>query len=253
MTEVPPPTDQPPSWSPAPAPEPATFAPPPPPYAPAVAASEPLNPWLSMWTRPRATMRQILDTNPRRWVHRLAILSGIVGAIGGHFPDHPPFPHFDPGKMLAMKIVAGICAGLLGLYIGSFMVWMTGRWIGGQGNFVQVRAATAWPNVLTLWGGLLWIPLIAYLGMDAFNLNPESLLEDSVGRLLFAPIFAIGFVIVVWRFFVFLKCLAEAHRFSAWQALGAAVIGIVLLVIPFAILIGVGLGLAGLSALSGVS
>ena len=23
-----------------------------------------LNPWLSMWTRPRRTMRQILDTNP---------------------------------------------------------------------------------------------------------------------------------------------------------------------------------------------
>jgi hypothetical protein len=250
MTEIPPPTDQPPSWSPAPEPPAATFAPPPPPYAPPPAA-EPLNPWLSIWTRPRATMRQILDTNPRRWMHRLAILGGIAEAISGHIPDKPPFPHFDPGRLLAMKVVLGIGLGLLGLYLGAFIVWMTGRWIGGQGTFVQVRAACAWPNVLTLWGALLWLPLVAYLGMDAFNVNPETFFDDSVGMMLFAPIFAIGLVLVFWRLVVFLKCLAEAHRFSAWQALGAAVIGIVLLVIPFAILLGVAVGLAGVSAFTG--
>jgi len=67
------------------------------------------------------------------------------------------------------------------------------------------------------------------------------------------PVLAIGVFLSIWRFFVALKCLAEAHRFSAWQALGAVLIGFVLLVIPVAILAGIGIGLMGLSALSGGS
>jgi membrane protein DedA with SNARE-associated domain len=216
-----------------------------------VPAGEPLNPWLSIWTRPRATMRQILDTNPRAWVHRLAILGGIGEFIGTHIPDSPPMPHLSPGEMLAMKCLLGILGGLIGLYVGSFIVWMTGRWIGGQGTFVQVRAAAAWPNVLTIWAALLWLPLLAYLGLEGVNVSPESFFDDSVGMMLFAPVLALGAVVVFWRLVVFLKCLAEAHRFSAWHALGATLIGIALLVIPVAVLVGVGLGLAGLSALSG--
>jgi hypothetical protein len=237
---------------PAPEPPPVTFTPPP--IAPAAApAGEPLNPWLSLWTRPRATMRQILDTYPRRWVHSLAILGGIAELLSAHIPDTPPFPTFSPGAMLAVKCVAGACAGLLLLYLGSFVVWITGRWIGGQGTFVEVRAASAWPNVLTLWGALLWLPIIAYLGTQAFNVDPESFMDDSVGMMLILPVLAIGVFLSIWRFFVALKCLAEAHRFSAWQALGAVLIGFVLLVIPVAILAGIGIGLMGLSALSGGS
>jgi hypothetical protein len=196
-------------------------------------------------------MRQILDTNPRRWVHRLAILGGITEFIGAHVPDAHPLPHFSAGTMLAVKICCGVVLGLAGLYLGSFIVWMTGRWIGGHGTFVDVRAAAAWPNVLALWGALRWLPLVAYLGMDAVNVDPKTLLEDSVGMMLFAPILLLGAVIVFWRIVVFLKCLGEAHRFSAWHALGATLIGFVLLVIPFAILLGVVIGLTGLSALSG--
>ncbi|HET8946107.1 MAG TPA: Yip1 family protein [Candidatus Polarisedimenticolia bacterium] len=256
MNDVPPPTDAPPPWPPAAVSEPASesaasIPPPSPVQPPPVPAAEPLNPWLSIWTRPRATMRQILDTNPRAWVHRLAILGGIGEFIGTHLPDGPPMPPLSPAEMLATKCVLGIVGGLIGLYVGSFIVWMTGRWIGGQGTFVQVRAASAWPNVLTVWGALLWLPLIAYLGLEGVNVNPESFFDDSVGMMLFAPVLALGLVLVVWRIIVFLKCLGEAHRFSAWHALGATLIGVVLLVIPFAILVGVGLGLAGLSALSG--
>ena len=251
MTDLPP-TDPPPSWIPAPEPPPVAFTPPP--IAPAaMPAGEPLNPWLSMWTRPRATMRQILDTNPRRWVHTLAILGGIAELLGAHIPDTPPFPAFSLGALLAFKCVAGACAGLLLLYLGSCVVWITGRWLGGQGTFVEVRAASAWPNVLTLWAALLMLPIIAYLGTQAFNVDPETFMDDSAGMMLILPVTAIGIVITVWRFFVALKCLAEAHHFSAWQALGAVLIGCVLLAIPVAILVGVGIGLMGLSAFSGGS
>ena len=67
MTDQPPsggdfPPESAPPWAPAPPPVPETIAPLPPIVPPSMRA-EPLNPWLSMWTRPRATMRQILDTD----------------------------------------------------------------------------------------------------------------------------------------------------------------------------------------------
>ena len=249
MTEQPPSDDAPPAppWAPIPPPVPETIAPLPPVVPPEMRA-EPLNPWLSLWTRPRATMRQILDTHPRRLVHLLAILGGIAEMIGSHIPDSPPFPQLEPAAMLTFKIVGGALGGLIGLYLASFLGWMTGRWIGGQGTFVEVRAASAWPNVLSLWGALLWLPLIAYLGMEAVNFNPESMLEDGTGLLLFAPILFIGFVIVVWRIVAYIKCLAEAHRFSAWHALGAILISCVLAVAAVAILAGVLIGVVGISA-----
>src|SRR5262245_45012540 len=74
--------------------------PPPPPQPPPMPAApqEPLNPWFSMWVMPRATMRQILDTNPSRFVHLLAILGGIVEVMRSHLPN-PPFA-FDLGVLV---------------------------------------------------------------------------------------------------------------------------------------------------------
>jgi hypothetical protein len=36
-----------------------------------------LNPWVSMWTKPRITIHQIVDTNPERLVLVLAAISGF--------------------------------------------------------------------------------------------------------------------------------------------------------------------------------
>ena len=43
----------------------------------AVVISEPLNPWFSMWLRPRATMRQIVTTDATRLVWILAAVQGF--------------------------------------------------------------------------------------------------------------------------------------------------------------------------------
>ncbi len=65
---------------------PSYAAPPPPvppPPPPVVTPPEPLNPWFSIWVQPRATMRQVLDANPRRMVHRLALTAVVVvGMLG---------------------------------------------------------------------------------------------------------------------------------------------------------------------------
>jgi hypothetical protein len=205
---------------------PAPIAPPAP-----VAPTEPLNPWLHIWTRPRAVTRQILDTDPRRLVHLIAMLAGIAQFLGWNPPDLPGFTLPLPA-VIGLKIVLGALSGLLGLYLFSALVLMTGRWLGGRGRFVGVRAATAWASVPVIWGAMLWLPLLACLGWEALNLDTDTLAGDPVGLLLLVPIGLLTVIVGIWRFVIYLKAVGEAHGFSAWQAFGALLIAIVLVVIP---------------------
>ena len=207
----------------------------------------PLNPWLSIWTQPRATMRQILDTNPRRLVHVLAILGAMCRMLTTNVSTFGPFARLTLPAIVTYKICGAVVGGLLGLYLGSAMLTLTGRWLGGRGNFVAVRASAAWANVPLIWSGLLWLPLLGYLGVEALNLDPKRLIEDPAGLVMMVPVGLLGIVVGVWYVVIALKCLGEAHGFSAWRALGAILIAVVILAIPFAILTGIVIGMLGLS------
>lgn len=253
-----PPNDAPPPWTPPDAAEPPRVEPPyapsssmSPPYAPPPAYTppapgEPLSPWVHIWTRPRAVMRQILDTNPRRMVHRLAILGGVAAGLGTNvnLPGIPiPLP-----VVIVCKLVIGVVGGLIGLYIGGGLVLMTGRWLGGRGDFVAVRSALAWSNVPVIWAALLWLPLLVYLGWDAFNINKDLMLVDPIGLMLTIPIAILTVVVVFWRIVILCKVVGEAHRFSAWHSLGAFLISFLIVGIPIGIMIGM-FALLGLALL----
>lgn len=217
-----PPVVQPvPSWSAAP---PAAAVP-----------TGPLSPWTAIFTRPRVVMRQILDRDPSRRVHLLALAGGIVEMLGS---DVRVLKHFGMplGAIIALKVTLGALCGLLVLYLGSGLLLMTGRWLGGRGSFVEVRSATAWSHVPAIWSALLWLPLLGYLGFEAFNLDVDTMRGDPVGLLLFVPIGIAGFVLFVWRVVIYCKCLGEAHRFSAWHGLGAAILAALVVVLPVGVL-----------------
>src|SRR5207249_3368877 len=77
-------TGEPGGWGEMPAPRleaPPVVAPPPLYSPPPAEDTEPLVPWISIWSRPRATLRRILKTDPRRSVFLLAALGGIAGAL----------------------------------------------------------------------------------------------------------------------------------------------------------------------------
>ncbi|HUD72821.1 MAG TPA: YIP1 family protein [Dongiaceae bacterium] len=219
----------------------------PPPFI-AATPTGPLNPWTAIFTRTRAVMRQILDTDPSRGVHRLALAGGILETLGSDFRilGHLGLPL---GSIIAVKAITGAIAGLLLLYLGSWLLLLTGRWLGGKATFVEVRAATAWSTVPAIWSALLYLPIVGYLGLEAFNLDIDALRSDPVGLLLIVPIGLAGFVLFIWRIVIYCKCLGEAHRFSAWHGLGATLIACVLVGIPLALMAVLAVALGGLALL----
>jgi len=254
-----PPDDSQQNWPPHVAPEPPRIespeAPPPyaapPGYAPPSHAStpapgEPLSPWVYIWTRPRAVMRQILDSDPRRMVHRLAVLGGVSAGLSANV--NLPGIQIPLPVVIVCKLLVGALAGLIGLYVAGGLVLMTGRWLGGRGSFVTVRSALAWSNVPVIWAALLWLPLFVYLGWDAFNINKDLMLVDPIGLMLMVPLGIVTVVVVIWRVVILCKVVGEAHGFSAWHSLGAFLIAIFIVLVPIGIMIGM-FALLGLALL----
>lgn len=194
-----------------------------------------LNPWFSMWTQPRRTMRQVLESDPERLVLVLAAIAGVSRALDRaslkSLGDHLPLV-----AVLGLSIIGGALFGMLLLYLFGFLLRWTGRWFGANGSAPHVRAAIAWPNVITCWALLLWVPQLLLFGKDLFTTETPRIDANLGMTLLLLGFVLVELVVAVWFIVAFLKCLAEVQGFSAWKALGNVLVAGLVVFVPFAIL-----------------
>ena len=192
------------------------------------------NPFLVIWIKPRGTLRHILDTDPQQHVLLLAALSGIYRAID-NASKQSLGDHFSFLPLLAMCILAGGLIGIIGVYGAGWLYKGVGNLLGGKATYEEVRAAIAWsalPDCVLL---IIYIPILALYGHNWFTSSPEWM-NTELALVIIAVLAPIGIVMLVWRAFLFVKCLAEAHRFSAWKGLIAGIIG-ALVALPFIVLL----------------
>lgn len=200
-----------------------------------IAVAEPLNPWFSMWTKPRATMRQILDSKSQQHILLLAAVTGIgtmldqasMKSIGDNWAGNPAFL----AGILVAALTIGPIGGILRMYIASALLSWTGKWIGGQASYDEIKAAFAWSNVPLIWGLITWVIELGLFGAENFT-SKTPVIDASIG--LTAAFFAFALIdltIGIWAIVVYLKALAEAQKFSAWKALGNTLL-------PFAVIAG---------------
>lgn len=201
----------------------------------AQAASEPSTPWLSIWTRPRATIREILATDPRRGIFRLAALGGISEFLSMCTREGIGDTYSIP-VLLALSLAGGTVLGILGILIFTAVIAPVGRWLRGRGGSTEVMAALAWANVPAVWGLLLWLPRAALLGGETFHPLP-AIVQGNPQALLFNGLLQfLQVVLGVWGFAITLKCLGEAHGFSAWRAFLTLVVAGLIVILPIALI-----------------
>lgn len=193
-----------------------------------------LNPWLSMWMQPRATIQQIIDDDPKKLVLLLAACSGVFETLS-RASERSTGDNLDLPIIFAMAIILGPIGGIIGLYISGALIGWTGRWIGGKASFVQVRAAIAWSMVPFLWLSLLWIPELILFGREMFTTEmPRTQASDF----LVFTLISFGVVEIaggIWTVIVYLKSLGQVQGFSAWKALGNVLLAAFVVIVPVAI------------------
>jgi len=195
----------------------------------------PLDPWLSMWTRPRATVRRLVQTRPEHAVLLLAALGGVAQVL-----DRASWrnlgDHYGPGAIFLAAVVAGPIGGVITLYLFGWLISVTGRWLGGEAPPSHVRTAMAWGNLPNVAGLLLWLPALALIGQEMFTSLTPQLDAQPVLALLLLPLGLAWMALAIWSLVLLLHGLGEVQGFSAWRALGNVLLAVVLVLAPLFVL-----------------
>jgi Yip1-like protein len=196
-------------------------------------AGDSITPFLTIWTAPRATIRRIVDTDPKRNVIALAATGPAIGALAGQWSrameNNANLSVLWP-LWVAFSVAVQAALGVVFLFIlGAVFKW-SGSLLDGVASQVEVRAALAWSQVIGIVAEI--ILLISVLtGIPIPHQTPGTM--PQVDPAFYKVLFVEG-ILAFWGFIVSLKCVGEVHRFSAWRALVA------MLIPPIAALIGIG-------------
>lgn len=196
-----------------------------------------LNPFLTIWTNPKKTIRHIIETDPKLNVLPLAIASGIYQALNNAM-DQTLGDMMSLVVILVFSISAGAISGIISLALGSVLFTWSGTLLGGHGDANHIRTALAWsslPDTVLL---LLITILIVVFGHELFSTSTPWM--DSHVLLLLIIMIPIGVITVIlniWRVYILANCFGEVHGFSAWKGLATVVIGLLVVTIPILLFI----------------
>ncbi len=204
------------------------------------------NPWLTMWTAPRETLREILEAYPEQRVLLLAILAGIAWAFHAAVAQH--IGRWNNLWVILLFCVIGgaVLGGVIGIYVGSYLLWRSGRWLGGLASLQQIRIAMVWAFVPLIWSAILYLPLLVLEGKELFV---RGALPTTANPLLIFALLTLSFVqwtAYVWHKVVIVLCLAEVQKFSIWKAVANVLLGWAIVGVPIIILIVVAIVLPNL-------
>lgn len=189
------------------------------------------NPWLSMWIKPRETIRTIVSTNPKKRLWALSWLYGFSTVLY-FFQIYGVGSTMGLWLILLSAFVVGPFWGYVSFSIQSWVVQQTGKLLKAKSDFSAIRAAMAW-SCVTFWVNVvLWGFLCLYFGHSLFEHfpggRPLTSLDVTVLMLVMVCKLAAG----IWSLVIYLRSLSEVQNYS----IGLAIVNVIMTMVIFFIL-----------------
>ncbi len=115
-------------------------------------------------------------------------------------------------------IFLALLAGMVGISIVSAVIYVTGKWVGGKGSFLQVRSAVSWANITNIVTILLWGVLIAYFRHDLFTDTFITAPFTQRESMMVMGIFLTQTAMSIWSLVLLIQSVAEVQEFSSAKA-----------------------------------
>jgi hypothetical protein len=133
---------------------------------------------LEVWAHPRRTIRRIVARDPRYLVVPLAALGGIAQAFAT-MANRGGGERLSLAGVLVVALLGGPLLGVVGLYVGGWLVALTGRWLQGVATVREVRAALAWASLPESVALPLWLLATAALGRALYDQTTADLVAGG--------------------------------------------------------------------------
>ena len=210
-----------------------------------------INPWIAIVYKPRAAMRQVLDTNPERHIFLIPLLLVLVSVPSTILSANAQLDMvrdaFSESGIevtqawvyiyVAVTVPFGYLFYLLHIYALGWIYGLIGERMGGRGTTKELRSACLWTIVPMIYYSVLMTPFSTMFSkmydpqqFEGGTLDPSVLMQSLLLGLL-------SLAFMGYMTFIHVSCIAEAHRIS-W--VNAFVVLCLTLVLGLALMVGVG-------------
>jgi hypothetical protein len=177
---------------------------------PTPATEDETNPWLTIWTAPKATIHWVIENDPKQWLWVFVVIGGISRVLG-KLPDLPLTEQLGPDIRMNLAFMAGPFAGLVLVFgVGRVLHAVLLR-MGGTGSWVASRTAIAWalaPSVPSL---ALWLIMLSSYGADVLSPAAADSAVESGHSFVLTLDYLIQTGLTLWMLVLEVLLLAEVH------------------------------------------
>lgn len=154
-----------------------------------------------IWRHPREVIRQVVAYDPwlgqRQIILVLSAVSGLLALPQGI-------------EMMLLEFVLNLILLIASIHSMAWLLWITGKPLGGKAKISELCAAMTWPMIPAIWSCVLAIPL---LGTALW------------GDLLQGLFYLISFHLMV-------QTVAEVQGFSGWRSFLNQLLALILSLLP---------------------
>ncbi|MDJ1478267.1 Yip1 family protein [Bacillus sp. LS15-K4] len=205
-----------------------------------------LNPWFSIWTKPRDTMKEIFISKPKN-VFLLILLGSFVQTLDRASSKNMADSINSPFSIISIVIFGTFVAFLIYYFLLPALFNWVAKKLGGQGTFEKTRYSVAYSYIPYVYSLILvWMPSFFLFGIENFTSETPEMDSSITLTILFLIFAIIDIVIGIWTIIISLKCLGEAHQFSAWKALLTIIVSFMIIILPLVIIVFVIVGVTTL-------
>ncbi len=177
-----------------------------------------MKPWLSIWVKPRQTVRALINYNIKYRFFVLSLLYGLPTVL--QMAQNLSLGSvFSLPAIILISLILSPILGSIGLILCTTFLTFTGRMLGGKGSFLEMRCGVSWTNATNLVTVIVWGALISQfkevIFYEGFVRMPMTVTEASW----LSIYFFVQLVVAVWSFILLLYAVSEVHKFSIWKSL----------------------------------
>ncbi|WP_033543944.1 YIP1 family protein [Planococcus sp. CAU13] len=189
-----------------------------------------LNPFLSIWTRPKETVRQFIDHNKLGLSVLLTCIAGIGTAITA-MQESGWFSDLGPAGLYSSILIAGILSGLLNVGINTLLYTGIGKLYGGHGNMRDMATAMG-PMMMPHIFILPVLLIIVFIYGEQFFAAPADFALTNLPLGIFLLVTVLTLFASIWTAIITSKAIGVVHGFSSWRGFGVfmTVVGLVILI-----------------------
>jgi hypothetical protein len=169
-----------------------------------------MNPWLTMWSQPRTTVRALVHSKPSYGVFYLAAIY-MLQSFFFYFNWWSLGLNSEYYTLFLTGVILSPLVGFVWLYYIGWIFRLTGRMLSGDAPASHLRAAIAWAKIPYSINALMWFILIL--------MNPDQVFIQDGGGPSSVFVNFISLILAVWSLVLLIQSVSEVQQFTVGRSI----------------------------------